>query len=551
MSVTILDIILNMSLAGWVVAVASMLTAFLSGIIFLQDPAKHSSKFFSFFGLVVGMWGIAYAFFDGALGTSSIHLAVQTLYLVAGLVPLSIFLFLCDFSIKGNPFSFWKLVAVFAPYLGIAGALAVPGFIVGYREAVSGSSGAMVFGKGYPIYIFYILAFLVAGVAVLIKKYRESAGMFKVSIRSILTALFSASAVAVSTMLFFPLFGGGHDLFWVGHMVTIIFGFATSFVLVKYNFWSLKVIATEFFILIVALVLVIELFLATSTLDLFIKAGITVFIIFSSSFLVGSVKREIESGDRIARLLSDLDYLYKQLKVLDAKKSEFLSIASHHLRDPLTAIRGYASMLTEGSFGELSAPLKEAVEKILESSKRLITMISDFMDISRIESGDMNYNFADVDMKKLVLDLADEMKFNAEHMHLGFDVTVDEGSSGDGSFVTVGDAGKLRQVVSNLIDNSIKYTPRGHLSILLRKSSDKKKILFSIADTGIGMNDLTKEKIFRKFSRAEGVNKVYTEGTGLGLYVAKEIITKHKGRIWAESKGEGLGSIFFVELEAK
>jgi len=103
----------------------------------------------------------------------------------------------------------------------------------------------------------------------------------------------------------------------------------------------------------------------------------------------------------------------------------------------------------------------------------------------------------------------------------------------------------------NLIDNSIKYTPRGEISLLLSKSTNGKKILFSISDTGIGMSEVTKEKIFRKFSRAEGVSKVYTEGTGLGLYVAKEVIKKHEGRIWAESKGEGAGSTFYLELEVK
>ncbi|KKT59208.1 MAG: Sensor histidine kinase, partial [Parcubacteria group bacterium GW2011_GWC1_44_26] len=128
---------------------------------------------------------------------------------------------------------------------------------------------------------------------------------------------------------------------------------------------------------------------------------------------------------------------------------------------------------------------------------------------------------------------------------------VDEGPSEDEEYVTVGDEGKLRQVVSNLIDNSIKYTPHGEISMLLYKSPDKKKIIFSLSDTGIGMSELTKEKIFKKFSRAEGVSKVYTEGTGLGLYVAKEIVKKHEGRIWAESKGEGHGSSFYVELEAK
>lgn len=551
MSVTLFEILHNVWIQGWIVSALSLLVASFSAIVFWQDTAKRSSRTFLFFGIVVSVWCIIYALFTGSLNTPLVHVMLSILYLVAGLVPLSLFLFLYDFSIKGNPFSFWRFVWIFAPYLCIAVLLAIPDFITGYDATLDNGLGARTFGKGYPIYGLYMLAFLTAGVVVLVRKYRESAGIFKFAIRNMLFSFFSMGTVATLVMLIFPLFWVGYDLFWVGLLGVIVFEFALAFILIKYNFLSLKIVMTEFFISIIALVLVAELFLATSTLDLLIKAGIAVLIVFSSSFLVGSIKREIQSSDKIARLLNDLDFMNKQLKVLDRKKSEFLSIASHHLRDPLTAIKGYSSMLIEGSFGELSPSLREAIEKIFESSKRLITMISDFMDISRIESGDMNYKFVEVDMKKLVLDLADEMRFNAEHAHLGFSVAIGDDLLKDESFVTVGDTGKLRQVISNIIDNSIKYTPRGELSLLLSKSPDRKKILFSVSDTGIGMNASTLEKIFRKFSRADGVSKVYTEGTGLGLYVAKELIKKHEGRIWAESKGEGMGSQFYVELEAK
>lgn len=137
----------------------------------------------------------------------------------------------------------------------------------------------------------------------------------------------------------------------------------------------------------------------------------------------------------------------------------------------------------------------------------------------------------------------------ATRAHLWFDVLVEKEKTED--YITVGDLGKLRQVVTNLVDNAIKYTPKGGVSILLRKSHDKKHILFSISDTGIGMSKETLQKIFKKFSRAEGVSRVYTDGSGLGLYIAKRMIKKHEGRIWATSKGVGLGSTFSLELEVK
>lgn len=553
MSVALLDIINNFTLVTWSVVIGSLIVAVLSGVIFWQDITKRSSKFFFFFCLINLLWGIVYAIFEGSFATSGAHTGIIMLYATAAIVPPFLFLFLYVFSVENSELSFRKFFIYFIPYFVIAGILYwYPEFIVSYREAQGDVPAKMVYGKGFAIYAVYILSYLVVAVYLLSKKYKESAGIFKTAMRELLIVVASACGIAVLMSLFSPIFASGsHDLFWIGHVSVIFLIPAMSYILIKYYFWNIKVIATELFISVVILVLVTELFLASSLLDLFIKTAITMLIIFSSAFLVGSVKREIQSKERIVRLSQDLDLISKRLKVLDKKKSEFLSIASHHLRDPLTAIKGYASMLSEGSFGELSKPVMEAVEKIFTSSGHLITMISDFMDISRIESGDMNYNFKDVDMRKLVFDIASGMKQSADRAHLAFGATIDDGMTIDEQYITVGDEGKLRQVISNLIDNSIKYTPRGEISILLCKSPDKKKILFSLSDTGIGMNEITKEKIFKKFSRAEGVNKVYTEGTGLGLYVAKEIVKKHEGRIWAESKGEGQGTTFYVELDAK
>ena len=141
------------------------------------------------------------------------------------------------------------------------------------------------------------------------------------------------------------------------------------------------------------------------------------------------------------------------------------------------------------------------------------------------------------------------MKQYSDRANLHLSVTVDD-PEGSG-YTTIADVVKIRQVFSNIIDNSIKYTPKGDVIVHLSKTPKGEGILFCVSDTGIGMSSNTIEELFKKFSRAQGINKVYTEGTGLGLYVAKEIVEKHEGKIWAESKGEGLGSQFYVELDAK
>ena len=548
MSVSILDLISKVPLTGWLVVVLGVIMLIFAALVLAQDVGKRSSRFFLLFTLVLALWGFAFVFFDVAHATPLIHRAVIVFYLIAGLVAPTLLFFLSVFSDEKSFNSFSKVIAIIAPYLLTSTAFAVPNLLVGYNEVVGGGSGNIVFGKVFYLYMLYSVVLVVFGFRILARDHRTSAGIFKLQIKKILVVFSVSALVTLAITLFLPAFTGTQNLFWVGYISATIFLFTTGSIIIKYNFWSFKVIATEFFIFVIFITLLVELFFATSVSDLLVKVGITLLVVFSSLFLIGSVRREIQSKEKIEMLLRSLDDMHAQLKVLDKKKSEFLSIASHHLRDPLTAIKGYASMLLEGSFGDISNPVREAVEKIFESSKRLITMISDFMDISNIETGDIQYKFAEVDMRKVVTDVVDDMRQNAEHMNIGLGLTV-EGDDYE-KYIVIADGIKIRQVISNIIDNSIKYTPRGEVSALLSKSPDKQKIIFSISDTGIGMSDLTKEKIFRKFSRADGVNKIYTEGTGLGLYVAYEIVKKHEGRIWAESKGEGHGSQFYVELES-
>jgi len=553
MSIVVFDIINNISAIGWLVVAGSLVTALLSWVILWQDGTKRSSIFFFALGAMSVLWGASYAFFEGSIMTPFSQMGITSLYMSAAAVPVFLFLFLFVFSFEQKKFPISLLISVIFPYVVIVWTLLVsPEVIVSATPIPEKMTHKIVPGEAFWFYTLYIFGFLVAGLFVLIKKYRESAGIFKTAIRELIFAVSAAYGIAILTSLLSPIFiGGSHDLFWGGHIAVALLLFAISFIIIKYNFWNFKVIATELFISIIVITLVAEIFFASSFIDLVIKTGITILVVLACSFLDASVKREIQSKNKITRLLFDINVISKRLKILDRKKSEFLSVTSHHLRDPLTVVRGYASMLLEGSLGELSQPAREAVEKIFDSSGRLLAMISDFLNISNIESGNMKYKFEDIDVRALVLDMAGDMQGSALHSGLVFDVIIDEGIEDGILFTTIGDAGKLRQVFSNLIDNAIKYTPQGEVSVLLSKSPDGKKILFSVSDTGIGMSDVTKEKIFKKFSRAEGVSKLYTEGTGLGLYVAKEVIKKHEGKIWGESKGEGHGSTFYVELDAK
>ena len=139
-----------------------------------------------------------------------------------------------------------------------------------------------------------------------------------------------------------------------------------------------------------------------------------VFVGVFGVLLVKSVIKEVRAREEIEELATKLEFANLRLKQLDEAKSDFLSIASHQLRTPLTAIKGYASMILEGSYGKISETAKSAVDKIFQSSQRLVLIIGDFLDISHIEQGTMQYDFAPLDVKELAKGLADEFKATIE-----------------------------------------------------------------------------------------------------------------------------------------
>ncbi len=244
-----------------------------------------------------------------------------------------------------------------------------------------------------------------------------------------------------------------------------------------------------------------------------------------------------------AFLYDELRIANEKLKSLDKLKTEFVSLASHQLRSPLTAIKGYSSMLLEGSYGEVPAEEKVAVERIFQSSQNLSKVIEDLLSVSKIEQGGMKYEFSQIDFTKMAHDLVQELSVSAKNK--GLELTFESDLP---SYSVMADPVKLRQVVINLIDNSIKYTPHGFVKVEVTKGDDPKKIWMKVTDSGIGMSAETKEKLFGKFARGEG-QKVNAGGSGLGLYLAKEIVEAHKGRLWAESPGVDKGATFFLELD--
>ena len=318
-----------------------------------------------------------------------------------------------------------------------------------------------------------------------------------------------------------------------------------SYMIVRFQTFNIRVISTQ--ALVVTLWLLLASLLAIDSIEyarIVIAVTLLIFTVLGYQ-LIRSVRREVEQRTAIEKLARDLEAANTRLKELDKLKTEFVSIASHQLRSPLAAVKGYASMLLEGSFGELSVGAKEAIGRIFSSSAFMARSVDDFLNVSRIELGRMKYDLSTFDVCSLIDLVIDEQKpfANKKKITLKHEKTKD--TSGCQIYA---DIGKVKQVLTNLVDNAIKYTPKGSVTLAFERNLEKKTVTIMVKDTGMGISKTTLERLFRKFSRADNANEVNVTGTGLGLYVAKNLIEAQNGRIWAESEGEGKGSTFCVEL---
>lgn len=233
-------------------------------------------------------------------------------------------------------------------------------------------------------------------------------------------------------------------------------------------------------------------------------------------------------------------------KEIDKAKTEFVSLASHQLRTPLSTVSWYSEMLLAGDAGEVTINQRKYLEEIYNGNLRMVELVNTLLDVSRIELGTFMVESKPTDIVKLVQGVAGEQKLQISTKNIKFSL-----SFGDNTPLIQADPKLLRMVIQNILTNAIKYTQDGgkvKLSILLDKI--KSNICIKVSDTGYGIPKDQQNKIFSKFFRADNVVGKDTEGTGLGLYIAKSIVEQAKGDIWFESE-EKKGTTFFVTLPLK
>ena len=233
-----------------------------------------------------------------------------------------------------------------------------------------------------------------------------------------------------------------------------------------------------------------------------------------------------------------------KLNELERLKSEFIANVSHEFRTPLTSLKEANNLMLDGIAGRTTEKQQRLLGIIREESDKLIKMIHDLLDLSKLEAGMVRYNFMPSDISIVIEKCVDEMRLLAEGKHIDMNMDI-----GERLPIVLMDSEKIKQVITNLLSNAVKFTPDGG-RIIVKGFEEDANIRVEITDTGIGISKEDIGRIFDKFQQADTIINKKIRGTGLGLSIARHIMEAHKGSIWVESElGKGSSFIFLLPIK--
>jgi len=231
-------------------------------------------------------------------------------------------------------------------------------------------------------------------------------------------------------------------------------------------------------------------------------------------------------------------------RMLEKSKDDFISTTSHELRTPMTIIKSYIWMLENPKYGQLSLKQHEFLSKAQGGIQRMLSMINDTLNVSKIDQGKVQLKVEEIDIREFVERIGQDFELKAKEKNLEFNVNIDKNCQ-----IVYSDKGKLEEMLTNLLGNSVKFTNAGKIELEVSKEGNS-FVKFEVSDTGKGIDPENIKKLFQKFGRIDNSYQTVAEagGTGLGLYIVKNIVESMGGNVGAYSEGIGKGASFWFTL---
>jgi signal transduction histidine kinase len=517
--------------------IATAVNAGLFGIVYFGDRRSAINLSFACFVLCLSAWSLLHV---GFRTVGSDRLAGDLLkisYVCALLIGASFYYFSIVFPDGKHPVKAHAVALVVVTLL-FSVALLAPGFLTGPVTHEAYGRSVTLSLSAYLIFATVFLSLFLGGQIRIWRKYVSAEGVVRSQLLAIGTSVTTVGLIGVYFDLLLPSpFFENFEFVWNGPVLTSVFAVVITYAIFRFRLFSPKAALTELLVFAWWLFILVRALAARSLSDIVADLALLAVSVPIGVLLLRSIRLE-------ARARETLAVANGRLSEADQMKSELLALATHQLRQPVTIIRSYASLLLEGSYGPLPSGIVEPVEHMLSSSTQMGNEITDHLSVAKLDQGRLRFVFAPTDLRKLIGDLVADMRSIAakRRVSLIFDAPPDR------SWVVDVDAGKISQVISNLIDNAIHYTAAGSVTLHLSECAGPDMVLISVQDTGAGIPASAMSHLFQRYSRLEDTTHLHAEGSGLGLYVAKQIVEGHGGRIWAVSPGPNQGATFSIEL---
>ena len=506
-------------------------------IVYVTNPKSVTNISFLMFSVVTILWSF-FNYMSYQTEDPSVTLWFLRIVIFLGVWhSFTFFNFLYFFPLDKKKMPVWyKFLLI--PFVALVSFLTLsPLVFSGLKSIATRETAPTAYVEaGFALFLITVLSLIIASFSFLIRKIIKAKEGEK---QPFIIILIGAVITFILLFTFNLILPGVFEIIRfipLGAVTISPFSAFTAYAIYKHKTFKVTNIGSTILAFFLCMATLIEIIFAESFGQLILRSSIFLFVLLICIQFI----KNILALERVTETLAEAN---EQLKSLDKLKSEFISLASHQLRSPLTVIKGYASTLTDGVVGELSPKQGEIIRHIYTSAQGLASVVEDFLNVSKIEQGGMKYVFEKTDISQIFKDLSSDMKITAEDKHLTFSSLINEHDS----YFLNADGVKLKQVFLNLVDNSIKYTKEGFVKISLENDEHNKNIIFAVSDSGVGITEETRTKLFTKFSRGEG-GVLNAGGSGLGLYLAGEIVKAHKGKIEVLSEGIGKGSTFKVLL---
>mgnify|MGYP001087431290 CR=1 FL=1 len=435
-------------------------------------------------------------------------------------------------------------VSIYAAGLGVALMSMISGLVVGEVHQVTVTGIEVEEGSLFGIFGAYLLFSIIWSIVNIVRLYRRFKGVRKRQSGMVLIGVSGFMLITLLVSGILPTFG----IFAYTNLdspSSLIFVLFTMVAVVKHRLLGTKIILTQALMSVLVTTSLIQLADSHGAADWATNAVALATVLVVGGFLVKSVMDEVRRKEEMEAMAKRLTAANEELKRLDVAKSEFISIASHQLRTPLSAIKGYVSLMLEGSYGTVNAKMQDVLDKVYLINGHLASLVDDLLDITRIESGKVEYHFAPTRLELIVSEIADMFAVLARSKGLSLEVRLPKKHL---PAIPI-DESKMREVISNLIDNALKYTGQGGVTVSLEGNAQVVRLV--VEDTGPGIASEDMPRLFEKFIRSRNTSVIDVSGTGLGLYVSRNFVEAVYGHMWAESEGHGRGPRFIVELPGR